>query len=361
MIVAQKWWFAPEKLVGNTKLEPNAVAKHPKSTLIKKASQFSILFRGTYVNTSYDSEGLLRDKPSNKNDLLITTTYQTGSKPSIQKLHKYIPNQKLGWTGSFFKSLVYASSDYQNKKITIQPQVYDIDSHKDLIKGVSDLSTISETIAGMVPVIAPYIGLATATSTTIASLIESLDQHDKIIEDRLGLEVTEENVGSNLLQTGHWVYFNEPQEEGLEVTETLEVVKDNKVFDGCSYVVYSIRKDEVIEPEWEIDEKVTTLMSELGGKDKNREAPIKFLRQTLDGYTKFKKINRVLELQEKAKTASEINKKIKELKTNPEQNKQTIQNLEKEISLVFTTEEKTLLDKLKSDESIKNYLPKENL
>ena len=80
------------------------------------------------------------------------------------------------------------------------------------------------------------------------------------------------------------IYHKEPQGEPF--------------IDG-SYAVYSIRKLDYQEPFWEIDQKIAKLFSELDGKGNSSRAPIDFLRDTIEGYTAFRKIQRYYVLQSK--------------------------------------------------------------
>jgi hypothetical protein len=72
-----------------------------------------------------------------------------------------------------------------------------------------------------------------------------------------------------------------------------------KPFIEGSYAVYSIRKVDYQEPLWEIDQKIARLLSELDGKGNSSRAPVDFLRDTMEGYTAFRKIQRYYELQSK--------------------------------------------------------------
>lgn len=358
----QKWWFVPKRIEKNTDLLEDAVNEKPTSTLIKKAAQLSILCRGVYVDTSEDSEGGLRKKKEGtKNDLLIATTFQTGKQPEVQRLHKFLPKQEIGWVGSFFKSVVYSSEDFTNAKITLRPQVYDIDDHKDIVENVSSLSTIAESVSGFFPVISPYVALATTAAKALSSLIHKLDKNEKIIDPKgepLSLHVTDEYTGFNLLQTGHWIYFNKPQSNGLKITKTMKILnKEEKNFKDCSYAIYSIMNEHVNEPDWEINQKVATLLSELEGKGRSGEVSIKFLRETLGGYTNYNKLNRVLDLEKKKKHAEPIQAELKELQKNPSANEDEIKKLKERLEKTFSVEEKELLKKLKSDENIRNFLP----
>jgi hypothetical protein len=75
------------------------------------------------------------------------------------------------------------------------------------------------------------------------------------------------------------IYHREPQGEPF--------------VDG-SYAVYSIRKVDYQEPFWKIDQKVAKLLSELDGKGNSSRAPVDFPRNTMEGYTRFRKIQRYL-------------------------------------------------------------------
>jgi len=73
---------------------------------------------------------------------------------------------------------------------------------------------MSGSVSITFPVIAQYAALALPAVRDVIDVIDSLDQHDKIIDTNLRLEIAQENTGAQILQTGHWIYFNEPQEEG---------------------------------------------------------------------------------------------------------------------------------------------------
>ena len=95
-----RWWFSPLKLdeTGN-ELLPSAHKVHQKSERLNNASAFSIDMRRFFVNKSYDKdEGLFRKyapeklkdifhKVENTNDLLIVSSFQTGTAPIVQRIH----------------------------------------------------------------------------------------------------------------------------------------------------------------------------------------------------------------------------------------------------------------------------------
>jgi hypothetical protein len=225
--------------------------------------------------------------------------------------------------------LVCSFADFQDNHITLQTQVYDVDSYDKIKDLVSDLASMSGNVAVTFPVIAPFIAAGGSVASSILELVNQLDRHDKIMESNLRLEIAEESTGSQLLQTGHWVYFERPQaEKALKLDPNLQVRDANTgtVFDGCSYAIFTVRREETQEPNWEIDQKVAKLLSELNGKGNSGKAAIEFLRDTMDGHNKFKKLKRIEELE----------------------NIGADKRSEEEIDL---------LSKLKSDESLKPFLP----
>jgi hypothetical protein len=74
----------------------------------------------------------------------------------------------------------------------------------------------------------------------ILNLIDQINEHDKIIDDTLRLEIAQPNIGSVILQTGNFIYFNLPQKEGLKFDSTKKIVNENgDSFTGCDYAVIS--------------------------------------------------------------------------------------------------------------------------
>jgi hypothetical protein len=331
VIMQGNWYYAPEKLNDTvTDLIPSPTKLVEGSVPIKQAMPFSIRMNGVFISKSYDEGEGFRKRHSNTNDLLVLTSFQTGTDPTVDRIHLNHPKLEYGqWVGDFFKSLVCSFSDIKYSQVTIRTHVYDIDDFDKYKETLSAVNAASGSISVTFPVIAPFTAVALPAIRGILDVINSLDSHDSIIDSNLQLSIAQENTGIKVLQTGHWIYFNKPQEEGLKLNPTLQVIgrnSDNKeLFKECDYVVYSIRAEEAQEPEWETDQKVAKLLSELGGKGNSGKSAVEFVRDTVEGYGKFKKLNRIKELEEKVDKTEEENK---------------------------------LLEKLKSDKSIEPFLPK---
>ena len=250
-------------------MTPIATKVIPEYTQIKKSMSMSVHLNGVYIAESYDA-GMFTEGVTN--DLLIVSSFQTGTSPTVQRIHYYKNKQEIHqWIGNFFKSLVCSFTGFNDSHITLRLQIYDIDDYEKWKDVLSSISSFGQHASVTFPVIAPYVTVGLPAATGILELVDKLDEHDKIIDDNLRLEITLENVGTQILQTGHWIYFKEPQEVGLKVNSILQVIDDRNgnqdLFNKCSYGVYSIRAEEDPEPQWEIDQKMAKLLSELDGKE----------------------------------------------------------------------------------------------
>lgn len=345
----QNWWFCPQKIETSSKLQRGATKYASENSKILKASQFSVRLSGVRIGKSMDNEAWkLRKKPSKTNDLLILSNFQVGSSPLVQRFHYFKEKQPIGeHMDGFFNSLIYSHSDFKDTHITLQIQAFDVDSYSGIKEIFTGLSNMAGNTAVTFPVLAPYLpGLQAAGS--LLELLDKIDKHDLIMESNLKLEVTEENIGAQLLQAGHWVYFDEPQDDGLELDSNLRVV--GKINES-SYAIYSIRKEEAQEPQWELSQKIATLLSELNGKGSSGKAAIEFLRETMDGYSRYKKITRHQELAAKYTSFKDIMKKAKNESKDEKE-------AEREARKMFSVEEEEQFKKLESDESIKNFIEK---
>ena len=256
--------------------------------------------RRFFVKKSYDKdEGLFRKhtrerlndifhKAENTNDLLIVSNFQTGTAPIVQRIHYLKKGQKINQIiGNFFKTLVCSFSDFKENHITLQTQVYDIDQYDDIEGVVDSASSLAGNISVTFPVVAPYVAMGTSVAKGLTGLLDELDEHHPIIDSNLRLDVAEDSTGYQVLQTGHWICFDEPQEEAdLILKPNMDIYhkepQGGGPFIDGSYAIYSIRKVDYREPFWEIDQKIAKLLSELDGKGNSSRAPVDFLRDTME-------------------------------------------------------------------------------
>lgn len=285
------------------------------------AEPITITLRGTMIRENMDSWPPLYGK----NDLMIMSTFQFGKEPAVQKLHMMENDVDCGWQGDFFNRIILAIRDFKdlNENLALRVQVYDLDSiDTSLIEGVQSLAG---SVAVAFPALAPYAAGANFINAA-AKLADNIDNHDKIIDERIVLEAADPHTGHTLLQKGYYICFRNPisLNDAKYLDENMRVLDaDRKEFKAFSYAVVEVDKDFRESLDLEIDQKVAKLAAELNGKGQSGKAALDFLRDTLSTYTDFKDLQRVKELSAK-----------KDL----------------------TAPEETLLGELRGKESLKPYL-----
>lgn len=89
-------------------------------------------------------------------------------------------------------------------------------------------------------------------------------------------------------------------------------------FTHSDYFVISVKNKEVEEiNEWEKNQKAVKLLSESDGKGPSGKAAVEFVRDTMDGYTNFKKLKRIQELMDKQNPTPEETALLSKLKEEP--------------------------------------------
>jgi len=288
-----KWWGAPAQVGESVALSRRLDQLFPDTLAFENAQPLTISVRGVMIREDYEWF------PGDKNDLMVVTTTQFGSEPPVQRLHFMQHNVDLGWQGDFFNDVVLAIRDFntESKQLTLRIQVYDMDGiPKELIQAVNN---VSQSVAVAFPQLAPYAAAVSFGVPTLLNIVDNLDNHDKIIDERITLEIDKPERGHQLLQPGYFVCFKVPVEEGLFLSSNLHVLQADKktLFERCSYAVIEVEQDFHAQREWEIDQKVAKLIAELNGKGQSGKAALEFLRETFDAYDKFRKLERAKELK----------------------------------------------------------------
>jgi hypothetical protein len=158
--------------------------------------------------------------------------------------------------------------------ITLQTQVYDLDQYDKAKDLLGKATSLAGNISVSFPVVAPFVAMR--------------------------LDVADDSTGFQILQTGHFICLDEPREEGLILKPNMDIYHkepQGEPFVDGSYAVYSIRKVDYQEPFWEIDQEVAKLLSELDGKGNSSRAPVDFLRDTMEGYTRLEKYKGIMSLK----------------------------------------------------------------
>jgi hypothetical protein len=315
------WLFAPmnfdkpgveglSELTGMDEYISEDKANPTKTSRFYDADPITITLRGAFIKENMDAWPPF----CGKNDLMIMSTFQFGKEPAVQKLHMMENDVECGWQGDFFNRIILAIRDFKdiNESLALRVQIYDLDKiDTSVIDGVQSLAG---SVAVAFPALAPYAAGATFVNVA-AKLADSIDNHDKIIDEKIVLESADQHIGHTLLQQGYYICFRNPisLSEVKYLNENMRVLDaDKKEFVGFSYAVVEVHKDFRESLDLEIDQKVAKLASELGGKGQSGKAALDFLRDTLNTYTDFKDLQRERELgaKEKDKTITESEKKL---------------------------------------------------
>ena len=289
-----RWMCAPSRIGESVVLSDRLDQVFKDSSVFENAQPLTVRVRGVMILEKYDW------LPWDKNDVAIVTTSQFGNEPPVQRLHFLQQNVEKGWQGDFFNDVVLTIRDFNVEKnmLILRIQVYDMDGiDPGLIEAVSN---VSKSVAVTFPHLAPYAASVSFGSSALLTLVENINNHDRIIDERLTLEVVEPEKGHKLLQPGYFICFNKPVGEGLSLNSNLTVLNpDQSVFEGASYTVLEVEREYHGQPLMEIDQKAAKLIAELNGKGQSGKAALDFLRDTIDYYNKYKKLERIRELKSK--------------------------------------------------------------
>ena len=242
------------------------------------------------------------------NDLFILSNYQFGTDPKVEKIHFMEKSRELGYVDDFKNRRIIAMRDFKDlqESLTLFIKIYDIDKMD--TEFIDTAKSLANSAIATIPVLYQYsvpFMMATGTIDAMTKLADNLNKHDKIIEERIDFEATESRTGHPLLQQGYYVIFrNQVGQKDAKylqlVGDQLKVLNSNKEeFKGCSYAVFEVHKNFLLNAEEEIDEKAAKLASELSGKGQSGRAALEFLRDTMKTYGNFRKLERVKELKAK--------------------------------------------------------------
>jgi hypothetical protein len=81
--------------------------------------QLSVYLNGVFIDKSYD-KSRLGHRPTNTNNLMIASSFQTGSSPVVQRVHFYKEKEESKkWIGNLFKSLVCSFEDFVDEHCSV--------------------------------------------------------------------------------------------------------------------------------------------------------------------------------------------------------------------------------------------------
>jgi hypothetical protein len=229
------------------------------------------------------------------NDLVVVSKFQIGDEPPVERLHFMDNDTELGWHDDFFDDIIFTTRDFTGERLTLRLQVYDVDSlNRNLVESANQLA---KKTAGIFPQLAPYAGAVDFAVDPIVTLVDTLDDHDQILDDRITLEVADPEVARKLLQPGLMVCLREPIDGGCELRDDLQVVRSNGSEYDSSYAVIEVLRERLADRDQEITQKAAKLVAELQGKGQSSRTGLFFLRETLEAYNNFQRLERARSLR----------------------------------------------------------------
>lgn len=269
-------------------------------------------------------------KNGKTNDLLITSSYQFGTDPKVEKVHFMEKDAKLGYFDNFRNRRILALRDFKDldEALMLDIRIYDIDKmDTDFLEAAKSLA--NSAIAS-IPVLYQYsipLNMAAGIVESGSKIIDELDPHDPIINEHIDFEASEAGTGHPLLQQGYYVILRDAMTAKdvsylkLVGDELKLFSSDMSEFKSCSYAIIEVSKKFKLSPAEEIDEKAAKLASELSGKGQSGKAALEFLRDTMKTYGNFRKLERIKELNEKSGRSALLpseKKLLDDLKNDPE-------------------------------------------
>lgn len=265
------------------------------------------------------------------NDLLIMSSTSQGTAPHVPRVHHYkenIPPHTL--LNGFYSDTIHVCNDFSGKdRLWIDLNVVEIDTDNGDRKAViNSFSTLAATASGIFPAVLPYAAAASVAATVVDKFLTAVEKNVSALEATLALYPGPLDPMRMPLQAGVFVVFAHPVDGTLFRPDGPGSIKR---FAGgepeISYAIVSIKKEEAPSPEYLVDQRIATLLTQIkSGNDQSPEKSISFLADTLQQYGNFKDIQRYDELRRKAPGK-------------------------------LSDPEKALMDKLAAKEAIKAYLP----
>jgi len=330
--------------LSEAELNSSAMGTSEKNPSLKVSRFYSgdpitVTLRGVMIRESEDPKyrkGLHGElhpfKNGKTNDILITTSYQFGTDPKVEKIHFMEKDANLGYFDNFRNRRILAMRDFKDldESLMLDIKIYDID------KMDSDFLAASKNLANSaiasIPVLYQYsipLNMAAGVIESGFKMLDELDPHDSIIDEHIDFDASEAGTVHSLLQQGYYVIMRDRMTARdvrylKLVGDELRLFRsDMSEFEACSYVIIEVSKTFKLSPVEEIDEKAAKLASELSGKGQSGKAALEFLRDTMKTYENFRKLERIKELSQRS---------------------------------VLTPSEKTLLEDLKKDPEIADYI-----
>lgn len=320
-----QWWYASESF-GSRGVSPllPTTSRGSEDGRFLAAQRCRVAVEGVWVRD--DVDGMFKGE----NDIIVATKFRWGSRPPLDKVHfleSNVPEKR--WIPVPFHPEVFATRDFDPAMgdFALEVRVYDEDGldDSDLAALTSAMSGAASAAAVAFPALAPYAALASGAGASLARLVDTLDDHDKIVHGRILLGINKpESSGYDLLQPGFLVCFaRDVDASNLVLGQNRQVqVKTGhgapQRYEHLSYIVLRVTREGPSSPQMLVQQRMATLVAELelGRRGKSTQA-LEELSATLQAYTAMRRIERYRELTQRADLTADERELLDELGRDP--------------------------------------------
>jgi hypothetical protein len=266
---------------------------------IVDANSFSVSLLAFRVHE--DLENWLRGG----NDLLLISRTSIGEDQAVRRIHFYEENVSPGeFINNIFAETIHLEEDFSELDRTYMKfELYEIDRDTGNRQAIVDaFSTLAQSIGAIFPAAAPYAFGASVVVQAIEELISIFEKNVPIVNDEVAF-YSGENIrfGRAPLQEGTFVQFAhnvDAQDWKLEASG--RVVDSGGSDVPHSYLIFQVSKESFLTPKYVENQKVAKLLEQIENDANNGpKETIEFLKDTIQGYADFKKIERYYDLKRK--------------------------------------------------------------
>ncbi|MFQ5881514.1 MAG: hypothetical protein ACE5I9_03420 [Candidatus Methylomirabilales bacterium] len=263
---------------------------------IEAAQPFTVSMATVVV--AEDLDGILRGK----NDVLVLSKSSLGAQPFVERVHFYgeeIPKGRP--IRHMFAPSVFVTDDYSGTDhLWLELNVVEVDTDTGERKAaVSAFQSLSAMAGAVFPAIVPYLFAASKAAGVVNKLISALEDDEHVIKIQFSLHPGDPRPGNPPFQAGTYVAFGRPQDPAKYKLQSNGLLTIGNKPASVSYAVFNVAPEKRVNPDFVLTQKVATLLTQMKGNPNTPKASIKFLNETLTGYSNFKKLGRYLDLKKK--------------------------------------------------------------
>ena len=258
------------------------------------------------------------------NDIMILAKSALGDKPKVERIVFYGEEIPKGEPlSNFYANSIFQTDDYDGEsRLWLEVNILEIDTDLGERKAaISAFQSLASTAGAVFPVLLPYAMGASAGVGLVKKLVNALENNINVIKVPIAFYPGKIKRGYPPLQEGQYVVFANPQDPDNFKLSSNGLLEGKNV-EKISYAVFDIIEgEERVSPEVVKNQKIATLLTQLrSGNINTTKASIEFLDETLSAYSNYQKLERYLELKNKAdrtddeKAIMERIKKIDDLK-----------------------------------------------